>query len=207
MNPFLYPGRQHSRSQKPGELRDYRRFKPVLRIEFSRQCVYCRMPDGPRGKDAFGVDHYRPISLFPELQCAYSNLYYACNACNRRKRDFWPEADQLDRGTLIPNPCDHLMSDHLRFQGPRVAALSPTGQFACDLLDLNDEGEIQYREFLLRSMSRCLAEMERCLQALQQIDDLVRKSPDERLLDLRTLVARDLLAHQEDLERLIGSGP
>ena len=88
MNPFSYPDSQHLRTQKPDRFSDYKRYKPFLRIEFERKCVYCRLPDGVKGEEAFGVDHYRPVSKFPGLDCAYENLFYTCNTCNWRKGDF-----------------------------------------------------------------------------------------------------------------------
>jgi hypothetical protein len=152
MNPFRYPEDRHSRTQTPGPFNDYRRYKPFLREEFTRQCIYCRMPDGVRGPEAFGVDHYRPVSRFPSLRCEYANLFYSCNICNRLKRDFWPAEDQWAKGLFLPNPCDHAMAEHLRYTGVRVVPQSRAGELAVDLLLLNDGSVVEYREFVLRSI-------------------------------------------------------
>src|SRR6185436_7481648 len=41
-----------------------------------RKCVYCRIADGFKGYEGFGVDHYLPRSKFPDLVVAWSNLFY-----------------------------------------------------------------------------------------------------------------------------------
>ncbi len=102
MNPFLYPKARHRRRQSPPSFSDYRRYKAYLQMEFERQCVYCRLPD-TMGHE-FGVDHYRPASRFPESACDYGNLYYAYNACNRRKGAYWPTRNQHQTGCFVPNP-------------------------------------------------------------------------------------------------------
>jgi hypothetical protein len=146
VNPFIYPKSQHRRKLTAHSVASY---KAVLRLEFAFQCVYCRLPDGVKGQDNFGVDHYRPRSLFPALARTYSNLFYACNACNSRKKDFWPSSKERRDGRFIPNPCDHVMFQHLRYKGARVEPHSPAGEHTKNLLMLNDEESLQYREFVL----------------------------------------------------------
>src|SRR5262249_19354003 len=149
LNPFLYPKSKHRRTQQPQSYSYYPSYKPFLRAEFGRQCVYCRLPDGLKGQDSFGVDHYRPKSLFPDLQATYSNLFYACNCCNRRKGRFWPTPDETGAGEFIPNPCDHVMFDHLRFQSSRIITRSLAGKRAEKTLMLNDDESVRYRELIL----------------------------------------------------------
>ena len=80
---FRYPKAKHIRRHRPTRTyKDYRTYKKYLRKEFSGQCVYCLLPDAPKGQESFGVDHYRPVSLFAQLETSYDNLFYACNACN-----------------------------------------------------------------------------------------------------------------------------
>ena len=109
-----------------------RSFKPYLRNEFGRQCVYCRKPDGfdPSG---FGVDHYKPKEHFRLLEFDYSNLFYCCNRCNSFKSDYWD--DQI----RIPNPCDDIMFEHLGYKGEvvEVRRNSKRGERAVEILDLN----------------------------------------------------------------------
>jgi hypothetical protein len=210
MNPFRYPENRHSRSQKPDSFSDYRRYKPYLRTEFGRQCVYCRMPDGAQGKAAFGVDHYRPASRFPDLLCTYANLFYSCNVCNRLKRDFWPDEQKWTNGLFLPNPCDHLMSEHLQYTGASVLPASRAGELAIDLLLLNDESVIGYREFILRSIERCLAEEQMILATLLDLEARLTEAQGAQLagisLDIAGLKA-DLVAVRTDLERLTTRNP
>jgi hypothetical protein len=205
MNPFRYPEIPHLRSQNPGPFSDYRRYKPFLRIEFIRQCVYCRMPDGVKGETAFGVDHYRPSSKFPGLRTQYQNLFYSCNVCNWQKGNFWPDSQRYLAGLFIPNPCDHTMADHLAYRGVTVEARSRTGQLAIDVLLLNDSKSEVYRRWMLRSIERCLWEAElilRTLADLSRISEERGPAASEELLHDRSLLEARFAGIQEDLERL-----
>jgi len=208
MHPFRYPESTHSRTQAPGLFADYRRYKPFLRLEFQRQCVYCRLPDGLKGEDAFGVDHYRPVALFPEVSSDYGNLFYSCNSCNRRKRDFWPTREQWSRGAFLPNPCDHTMSEHLQFSGTLVHAASQAGTLAIDLLMLNESEAILFREFILRSIDRCLTEAASILELLVALGPRLQraKGPDREDIqrDIDKLRA-NLSQVDQDFERLTGT--
>lgn len=113
LNPFRYPQSRYRRKLNPPPYANYTRYKPFLKQEFTSQCVYCRLPDGLKGEDGFSVDHYRPQSKFPELVTTYGNLFYACRCCNRRKGAFWPADAQWRAKQFIPNPCDHVMFEHL----------------------------------------------------------------------------------------------
>ena len=149
MNLFRYPKARHSRSQSPSPYRTLRSFKPFLQIEFLDRCVYCLFPDLVRGENSFGVDHYLPKKHYPSLEWDYRNLYYACNACNSRKSDYYPLTPIEKSDRFIPNPCDHVMFDHLRYLKDAVSARSKPGEFTLDLLDLNEENVVHARGILL----------------------------------------------------------
>jgi hypothetical protein len=146
MTPFLYPQSKHRRTQAPPAYIKYQNYKPYLRQEFSAKCVYCCYPDGIKGADSFGVDHYRPKSKFPEFETHYPNLFYACNCCNRRKGNFWPTPAEDQLGSFVPNPCDHVMFTHMRYRGAIVEPRTKTGRFAVKLLLLNDDESVGQRE-------------------------------------------------------------
>jgi hypothetical protein len=139
--------------------------------------VYCRLPDGPKGIDNFGVDHYKPKSRFSELKATYSNLYYACNCCNRRKGDFWPTSEEMAAGRFIPNPCDHVMFEHLRFRGPTVESRSAAGNQAESKMMLNDEESVSYRQFVIRAISLTEQAIENIRKTIGAID--ARKRLDQ----------------------------
>jgi len=208
MRPFLYPEERHLRAQTPPSFTDYRQYKPYLRLEFAGQCVYCRMPDGLAGADSFGVDHYRPTSRFPDLGSVYGNLFYSCNRCNRRKGDFWPTDSQWSEGAVFPNPCDHRMSEHLRYRGARVQAISRAGEIAVELLMLNDEEDVRYREFVRRSIERCLSEAAIKSELLLALTPRLLESQGTENEQMRIEISRlkaDLSRIAEDFERLTGA--
>lgn len=185
MTPYLYGKSRHVRSNNPGLLRKYSAYKPFLRKEFDSKCVYCRSPSTWANGDTFGVDHYRPQSLFPHLGCEYSNLYYCCNRCNRFKGNFWTEGVDF-----IPNPCDHVMFDHLRFEGPEVKHKTRAGAATVERLDLNDPEWLRFRADVLQLIELADAERRKLKSlALQELD------PEE---------AAAVQVQLDKVERLIG---
>jgi uncharacterized protein (TIGR02646 family) len=145
VNPFLYPKQFHIRRFKPPIYSRYKQYKRTLQEEFERKCVYCRMPD-VWGAEGFGVDHYRPKAQFPELVSAYDNLFYCCNPCNSRKGSYWPA--QAKSKHFIPNPCDHVMAQHLRYNAGRVETRTKAGEFTRELLDLNAPDAVRRRNLM-----------------------------------------------------------
>ena len=147
-SPFIYSKTRHTRTQKPFAYKNYKSYKRTLRREFDAKCVYCLMPDSMLGWAQFGADHYRPQALYPELATTYTNLFYCCNACNSRKGDYWPRLIGQS-GYFIPNPCDHVMFDHLRYDNAKIVGKSRQGAFTIELLDLDSREKEDYREEML----------------------------------------------------------
>lgn len=198
-NPFRFPDELHQRSQDPDPLPRYEDYKPVLREEFSKKCVYCRDPDTVRGSDGYGVDHYLPKKHFPHLERHYPNLFYACNTCNRRKGTFVSTAD-----LFIPNPCDHRMAEHLRFDEGHVEALTASGRFARELLLLNEPERKRFRTVVLRSIESNLRVMEELRIGLELLEaevqsPTVSKSRAAELRREREGVVEDL----RELDRVV----
>jgi hypothetical protein len=160
-------------------------------------------------ESAFGVDHYKPKSKAPELECEYSNLYYACNACNGRKKDFWPDAAQLAQGIYIPNPCDDVMYKHLRYEAESVVSRSDAGRFTIDLLQLNDENSVQYRQMLVRAIRRIQDELKTLQSLLGKIDRALLDSTDnpqriQKLWDRQADISADIDQAKKDIAILMG---
>jgi hypothetical protein len=197
-NPFLYPQERHRRTLSPGPYQRYRSYKPHLRIEFGAQCVYCRLPDALPGRSAFGVDHYRPRRYFPDYSVIYSNLFYSCNACNSAKGDYWPVGDQGKRDVFVPNPCDYVMTAHLRYKGPRVEGRTVAGRFTIDLLRINEDASVDYRrlyqEIIDALYSNVATERERVTLLERRIAGA--SGPQRTELD------RDKRRRQQRIERL-----
>ena len=177
MNPFIYPKNRHKRQLEPGPFGTYQRYKPFLKKEFSSQCVYCRLPDGLKGYDSFGVDHYLPKSEFPELATVYSNLFYACNVCNRRKSDFWPTLRDKRERRIIVNPCDHIMFEHLKYNSVSVESRTPEGSWTKDTLDLNERRTVEYRELLSGIINGYVKEKAKIVLAIKQIEAKIASDP------------------------------
>ena len=206
-NPFIYPKARHTRRETPPAYSSYRKYKPFLKKEFSSQCVYCRLPDGIQREDTFGVDHYRPQSKFPELAATYTNLFYVCNCCNRRKGNFWPTQAQERKGEFIPNACDHVMFEHLQYRFSRVETKSDAGRIANKYLDFNDEKSVQYREFILRIITGLEQDRREHQKAIQAIRQRAESNPEniEQLEQAKADAERELEEIERDLARVTGS--
>ncbi len=189
---------------RPGPFKGYSEYKPFLREEFEKKCVYCRMPDTMKDLEMYGVDHYRPKSLFPELLTTYSNLFYCCNPCNRRKREYWPTRGKL-KTHFIPNPCDHEMFAHLRFSGEKVQARTVAGAVAYDLLDLDDPEVVEYRRFILDALQRYEQQRQDAREMLAALRHM--KSDPAPVADLDACISAveaDLATIERHLARLEG---
>lgn len=145
MSVYRFPKSKHRRKFSPRrEFKNYRVNKPILRHEFVRTCVYCRMPDSQAKGQVFGVDHFKPQSIDKALKTRYANLFYCCNECNTYKSDYWP---LFPSQPMVANPCDDRLADHLRFDKStgRIEPLSPRGVFMEQLFRLNAENAPQTR--------------------------------------------------------------
>jgi len=205
MSPYRYSKSLHVRSQAPAKPYGYyKRYKPALQREFNGQCVYCRQPDYIRSYRFFHVEHYRPKSLFAALQTVYSNLFYSCAICNELKGDYWPTARSTD---FVPNPCDYVMTKHLRYADAKVEAVSDVGQFTIELLDLNDPTVVEFRELILHQidlLEEKISEVERKLKLVVKRRNTGALTP-EKAQDATERLTGLLAQHQTMLGRLDGS--
>jgi hypothetical protein len=101
------------------------------------RCEYCQLRD----ELAFyphEVDHV--IAEKHGGMTEIENLAYACWRCNRHKgsdlTSFDPETQQL---SPLFNPRTQVWTEHLAFDGERVAGLTPEGRTTVNLLQLNVE--------------------------------------------------------------------
>lgn len=194
MNPFLYQKILHVRRENPPAFSSYRNFKPFLEREFGYKCVYCRAPDTRLNHVVFHIDHYRPKGRFPDLINEYSNLFYSCSSCNVRKGQYWPPESS---SPMIPNPCDHIMFRHVRFSRNRVTAHSVHGAWMIEILDLNDENSISFREMTITTLAATGESIKNLMAAR---NTLLAQSPSGQLETERRDIAVEKL-DQRILER------
>ena len=69
----------------------YANFIPDLREPFNWLCGYCERKctepppkEKPKRDDDNTVDHFRPVSRFPDREFEWENLVYACYRCNTK---------------------------------------------------------------------------------------------------------------------------
>ena len=75
-------------------------FRPELGKQSNSICWYCERQcdaDAEVGGLSPTVDHFRPISRFPQLVYAWSNWIFSCRRCNEdNKKDKWPDSGYVD---------------------------------------------------------------------------------------------------------------
>jgi hypothetical protein len=78
---------------------------------------------------------------------------------------------------FIPNPCEHVMFQHLRYRGVHVEATSAAGEITIKILDLNENERVNFRE-QVKGIIRYLEQTARQLQeTLRRIDQGRTKDP------------------------------
>lgn len=206
MNPFSYPKIKHARVYTPKQYKRYRTYKRILRLEFKGLCVYCRLPMTMKGNEGFGVDHYRPEKKFPHLVCTYSNLFYCCNTCNSHKNQYWPATAAKELTDFIPNPCDHVMFDHLRFVGAKITPRSRPGTMAEEFLDLNDPDSISFRNFIIDTIDTYSEKQSTLLKLKNEQTKRAKRSSNAAAIAAMAVAEIDaaLIVVERNLKRLSG---
>lgn len=78
----------------------WREFRPTLGSRTNGICWYCeRQCDTytEYGGRAPTVDHFRPLSIFPQLAYVWANWIFSCQRCNsENKQDKWPDSGYVD---------------------------------------------------------------------------------------------------------------
>jgi hypothetical protein len=143
---LLFPEERHTRRPDPGPFRNYHSYKRHLRKEFRKKCVYCREADGLKGHEAFGVDHYDAKSRSEDPAIAgWENLFYACNVCNTFKGTSVSTPERF-----LPNPCDHVMAEHLQYWDADVETYTRDGAWLAELVRLSSRRD--RRRFILSTL-------------------------------------------------------
>ena len=81
----------------------WREFRELLGFCSGNICWYCErrcFRDAGEAGRAPTVDHFRPLSRYPELAYAWSNWIFSCRRCNGdNKQDKWPASGYVDPST------------------------------------------------------------------------------------------------------------
>src|ERR1017187_2717618 len=142
MNGFEYPTQLHVRRHGPAGYSNYESYRDWLRDDFLFRCVYClhREQWYNRGA-AFHIDHFVPVVSDAGSICEYTNLLYACAACN--------EAKNAILG--LPDPCKIPLGDCLCITaGGKVQSFNNHGEKLLQALCLNSPRSVAYRSRLMR---------------------------------------------------------
>jgi hypothetical protein len=95
----------------------YAAFRPYVRADFRQCCAYfCLHEFWAGGSGNFELDHYRPVSRFPDLVRDFYNLRYACHRCDLTKSDYWPSPAMEAEGIGIVDLSADTFNDHFRLE-------------------------------------------------------------------------------------------
>ena len=85
-SPFSYPAAPHVRRHAPRGYANHSEFRAWLRDDFAFRCVYClEREQWAIRLGHFHIEHFEPVTLYPERELEYDNLLYSCHACNLLK--------------------------------------------------------------------------------------------------------------------------
>jgi len=130
----------------------YGAFRPYVRQDFHACCAYCLMHEfWAGGERNFELDHFQPVSLFPERERDFYNLYYACHVCNQAKSDHWPPPTLEARGIGFVDLCADDWETHFRLlPDGNLTPLTEAARYTLLTLRLNSEHLVALRTFALR---------------------------------------------------------
>jgi len=142
---FEYPNKPHVRRHGPAGYSDYESYRDWLRDEFLFRCVYCLHRERWYGRGGtFHIDHYVPVTSDASGACKYTNLLYACAACNESKSAILG----------VPDPCQLAFGDCLRVtQDGHVVSLNQHGEKLKQALLLDSPKNVEYRSQIMRILS------------------------------------------------------
>ncbi len=171
--PFVYPLEPHVRRHGPFGYKNYERYRPWLRDEFSFRCVFCLAREVWAKKRAnWEIDHCIPQTLAAALVLVYENLLYVCSSCN-----------SLKSSHLVPNPCQVAFGRCLIVQvDGTIHALNEEGELLIEFLGLNDDDYIRWRQLVIgevKSMYEA-GDNEKLIMKLgypKELDDLSKLKP------------------------------
>lgn len=151
-----------------------------LKEDYQRRCGYCNDADVWRTV-WFEIDHFVPRKYLNTIKDTnYSNLVYACRACNNSKGAHWPTRDELihhknNEGFI--DPCDdEYAKQFIRYEDGKIIHQTQLGKWMYYKLKLHKpQHEIIWQIEELDSL------IEGCEKLLEKTDNVALKN---RVLDL-----------------------
>ena len=171
--PAVLPQPLVVRTASVPTVEDYHEYRELLRFDFLHSCAYCTMSESEAAAIRFTIDHYEPRSARPDLETVYTNLFWACDECNRRKGDITPPARARAAGFRGFRIDEDLAADHFELIGLLLRRSSNVGQFTIDAADLNRKSLMR-----LRDIRRRLVE---CDQFVSEGIHILKRSQIDRL--------------------------
>lgn len=139
-----------TRAHNPPRASDHRAYRACLRADFRHWCAYCLADETEIGPgSAFGqfeIDHFRPQKPFGHLRTIYGNLYWSCSACNRFKKQTWPDEDEERLGYRFVDPCEDTPFEHMQIEGQLVVGKTRAGAYTIKEINLNSAEHQQRRK-------------------------------------------------------------
>jgi hypothetical protein len=145
MQGFEYPTEIHVRRHGPDGYEQYESYRDWVRDEFMFRCVYCLHRERWCGREAtFQLDHFVPVAKDPAGKLEYTNLLYACGACNLAKRAILG----------VPDPCSIAFGKCVSIKDDgQVEALNDAGKSLVGKLRLNSAKTVEYRHRWMRTLA------------------------------------------------------
>lgn len=79
---------------------EYKDYHSYLENAFDKSCAYCFTNEKDSPCANFEIDHFKPKSIFPNLENEVNNLRLSCRKCNSHKSNYFPNIE-----------CDHNCSN------------------------------------------------------------------------------------------------
>lgn len=175
VDTYLASGNRELRPPRPpGSVLDSSELRDALAKLFEGTCAFCETSLTQGG---LNIEHYRPwdgadrgeggvdFRHYCWLALDWSNLYPACDACQRAKRNLFPVYDmhygQEDprnypvegEGPLLLDPCKDAPAAHLRVEsGGELSGIDERGTATIEVLALNRRQLIEARSNILQML-------------------------------------------------------
>ena len=144
----------------------WREFRALLGSRSGEVCWYCErrcMRQSADGGKAPTVDHFRPLSRYPELAYQWRNWIFSCRRCNGdNKGDKWPEVGFVDPGAAEERDRPEEYLDYDADTGeivPRVGLSSESRERALQTIDSLGLNKLDVRFYRLEWTRRFIADL------------------------------------------------